>query len=67
MVHPAIRVADRPRKMKKYNEDNRAVRVTKKEFDLDNSRVTTATRDEDHLTSYDCSLKQAPHGDAFKN
>lgn len=53
--------------MKKYNEYNRAVCVTKKEFDLDNRRVTTATRDEDHLTSYNCSLKQAPNADAFKN
>lgn len=34
-VRPAICTADRPRRMKKYSEDNGAVCVTKWEFDLE--------------------------------
>lgn len=69
MVRPAICTADRPSKMKKYNEDNRAVCVTRQEFDLelfDNSgwsRVELIVLAE---TSDGCSLKQAQRGHCIR-
>lgn len=67
MVVPAICIADRLREIRKYNKDNGAVCMTKKDFDLE--LCENSYRDEIVFTETRCnfSLKQAVYGDTLQN